>query len=216
MMKWGIIGCLGVAFVVTTAGAKAASAADDDASPPGWFGDFHPEVAGRLTLGPLGDSPGPTPLVGGGAGIRGGLSYGGLYGGLTYMDYFTNSGCTDGGAQSCGSTHGSSFGVEAGYGITFFRMLLARAELGLGNYRLDNKGSITTCDFACTTSTTTTTSSSSNTPYLQPGILLALQLGPVLVGADASVFFMPSAPFATPIGGPFAAFMVGAQLGVRL
>jgi hypothetical protein len=164
-----------------------------------------------MAYGPLSGGPGAFPLAGGGAGARGGLSYRGIYAGLTYMDYFTNSACLDsGGPESCGSTHGQSFGLEGGYGHTFFGVLTLRGQMGVGDYLTTSTGTFISGD-----GTSTTTHSSSNALYLQPGALLEAALGPVLVGADASLLYMPRPPLSYD-GGAFAAFIFGVQLGVRL
>jgi hypothetical protein len=67
---------------------------------------------------------------------------------------------------------------------------------------------------------TTTSHATSNNVYIQPGVLAAAMLGPVLIGLDADFVFMPAArgagwPPSTP-SGIYAALMLGGQLGVRL
>ena len=210
-MAWRLVGGMGVA-AAALAGAPAAHAAESaDGSPPGPFGELHAEVAGRVAYGPFSGGSGAFPLAGGGAGARGGLSYRGVYAGLTYMDYFTNGGCLDIGApESCGSTHGQSFGLEGGYGHTFLGVLTLRGQMGVGDYLTTSAGT-----FVSGLAPPTTTHSSANAIYLQPGALLEVALGPVLVGADASVFYMPRPPL-TNDGGAFAAFIFGLQLGVRM
>jgi hypothetical protein len=49
-----------------------------------------------------------------------------------------------------------------------------------------------------------------------PSVLVEAALGPVLVGLDANYFHLPSDGAPSPIRSTFAAFMAGAQLGVRL
>jgi hypothetical protein len=197
-----------------------ARAAEDDGSVPGWLGSYHPELAARMTFALGSEVPGNFPLTGGGFGVRGGLSYRGFYGGLTYMDYFTDGGCLSGGFNdSCWSTHGLSFGAEAGYGHTFFRVLTLRAILGVGDYATLTTATDSGCTFNSSSATAapppTCTSSSSNssthTLYLQPEGLVEVSLGPVILGVDGSVFTMPGSS-----QGAFAAFMMGVQAGARL
>ena len=190
-------------------------AAEEDGSAPGWLGAYHPELAARMTFALGSEVPGSFPLTGGGFGVRGGLSYRGFYAGLTYMDYLTNSECLDTGSNTpCFSTHGLSFGAEAGYGHTFFRVLTLRGIVGAGDYANLNTASDYVCnDITNQASTCMTTSSNSakHSFYVQPEGLVEVSLGPVILGVDASVFAMPGSPT-----GPFAAFMMGIQAGARL
>jgi hypothetical protein len=200
--------------------APAAHAAEDDGSVPGWLGAYHPELAGRLTFAAGSETPGPFPLTGGGGGVRGGLSYHGFYGGLTYMDYMTDGGCDSiFGTNACGSTHGLSFGVEGGYGHTFFGVLTLRAILGVGDYATLSTSTNTDCAYTAAspstaqapTCLTSSSNSSTHTLYLQPEGLVEVSLGPAILGVDGSVFTMPGGD-----RGPFAVFMMGVQAGVRL
>jgi hypothetical protein len=214
-MRWATVGC-GCGAVL--AFASIAQAADADGSSVGWLGAFHPEAAARLTYGPLSSMASAFPLASGGIGARVGLSYLGLYGGLSYMDYFSEGSCLDSTGLSCGSTHGRSFGLEGGYSRIYFRMLMVRAQLGIGDYLMTSEStSMAVCpDIACSTAMTVSSQSSTNSIYLQPEILLALTLGPVLLGPDASLFYMPNPAIWDGTGRSFAAFMLGLQLGIRL
>ncbi len=216
-MKRAILGSVVAAWI---AAAPSAHAAEGDGSVAGPLGAFHPEVAARMTFGtPLGspyNGP-PGPLTGLGYGVRGGLSYYGVYGGLAYTDFLTEGDCIDGSVESCGTTHGRSFGFEGGYGRTFLRILTIRGQLGIGNYWTISDGTTTTCAGVDGPCTLVSSHGSSNTLYLQPEALVEVSLGPVLVGVDASLSYMPnvSSSAETP-SWAFAAFMFGAQAGVRL
>ncbi|HEX4448955.1 MAG TPA: hypothetical protein VH044_19575 [Polyangiaceae bacterium] len=109
-----------------------------------------------------------------------------------------------------GPTYGRSFGVEGGYGHTFFRVLTLRGLMGVGDYLTIDTGSVIDSG-----TTTTTSRSSNNAVYLQPGALIAVALGPVLLGADANVFYMPTTPISNDHAA-FGAFIFGFQAGVRL
>ena len=214
-MRWATVGC-GCAAVL--AFASIAQAVDVDGSSAGWLGAFHPEAAARMTYGPFSRMASAFPLASGGIGVRVGLSYLGVYGGLSYMDYFSEGSCLDSTGLSCGSSHGRSFGLEGGYSRTFFRMVMVRVQFGIGDYLMTSEStSMAACaDIACSTPLTMSSQSSTNSIYLQPEILLALTLGPVLVGPDASLFYMPTPAVWDGTGRSFAAFMMGLQLGIRV
>jgi hypothetical protein len=214
-MRRATVGC-GCAAVL--AWASIAQAVDVDGSAAGWLGAFHPEAAARITYGPLSSMASAFPLAGGGIGARVGLSYLGLYGGLSYTDYFSEGSCLDSTGLSCGSTHGRSFGLEGGYSRTFFRMWMVRAQFGIGDYLMTSEStSMAACpDVACSTTMTISSQSSTNSIYFQPEILFALTLGPVLLGPDASLFYIPSPAIWDGTGRPFVACMMGLQLGIRL
>jgi len=205
--------CTAVLFALFLA-SPITRAAEEDGSSPGWLGAVHPELAGRMTFALGSEVPGSFPLTGGGFGARGGLSYRGFYGGLTYMDYLTDSECLDTGSNTpCFSSHGLSFGAEAGYGHTFFRVLTLRGIVGVGDYAILN----TATDYSCSditnpaSCTTTSSNGSKHSFYVQPEGLIEVSLGPVILGVDGSVFAMPGSPT-----GPFAPFMMGIQAGARL
>ena len=117
----------------------------------------------------------------------------------------------------CGSNNGMSLGAEVGYGRTFFERVIARGLVGVGDYIATSDSWYQTCTAAFSSCTTTTSHHTSHNIYLQPGILVAITLGPVLVGADASFLYVPSgAPPGGSTSSPFAALMLGVQLGARL
>jgi hypothetical protein len=200
----------------------SARASEGDGSSPGVFSPIHLEAAGLVALSgtelssPRYGWPGPGP--GGGVGARAGASYLGIYGGLTYMDYLSEGSCTDSTSSSCGSAHGFSYGVEGGYGRMFAQRLIVRAQLGIGDHAVNVEGTTDTCqgNGLSASCSTTTSHSSTHFLYLEPALMIALIFGPVLVGIDGSIFFMPQVD-ALGIGAtPFTQFRVGAQLGVRL
>jgi hypothetical protein len=204
-----------VALWLLTSNAEA-SDADGDSS--GLLAPVHLEVAGRVVVsGTQLASPtygAPGPLTGGGAGGRAGASYRGLYGGLTYMDYLSEGGCTDSSIGGCGSTHGFSYGIEGGYGHTFAKVLVLRAVLGVGDYATTFEGTTTVCQTPLTCNSTTS-SGSTHSVYLEPQAMIALSLGYVLVGVDAGVFYLPHVD--QPVqSSMFASYRIGFQLGVRL
>jgi hypothetical protein len=158
----------------------------------------------------------PGPGSGGGVGARAGASYLGIYGGLTYMDYLTEGSCAEGTSSSCGTSHGFSYGVEGGYGRMFAQRLIVRAQLGLGEHVVNVEGTTFICQGSASSCSTTTSHSSTHFLYLEPALLIALSLGPLLVGIDGSVFFMPKVDDPAIGSTTFTQFRVGAQLGVRL
>jgi hypothetical protein len=99
-----------------------------------------------------------------------------------------------------------------GYGRTYFQLLTIRGLLGVGDYA----GS---AELTCTSApcTGTTSHPSSHNLYLEPGVLFAITLGPVLIGADSGILYLPSStrPGST-ASSAFAALMFGLQLGMRL
>ena len=219
-MKWGALGFVVMSALISW--PTSARALEGDGSPPGLFGPIHIEAAGLVALSGTGLSsprygwPGPGP--GGGIGARAGASYLGIYGGLTYVDYFSEGDCLDSTRSSCGTSHGFSYGIEGGYGRMFAQRLIARAQLGIGDHLVNIEDTTFTCQgngpsASCSTSTS---HSSTHFVYLEPALMIAMTFGPVLAGIDASVFFMPHVDDPSMGSTTFTQFRVGAQLGVRL
>jgi hypothetical protein len=148
--------------------------------------------------------------------VRAGASYLGIYGGLTYMDYFSEGGCIDGTTSSCGSSHGLSYGIEGGYGRVFARRVILRAQLGVGDRVNEVEAITTTCPGNGAPCSTNDSHSSTHFLYLEPALMIALSLGPFLAGIDASVFFMPRVDDPSLGSTTFTQLRLGAQLGVRL
>jgi hypothetical protein len=63
---------------------------------------------------------------------------------------------------------------------------------------------------------TTTSHTSRGDLYLAPAVFVGVMLGPVLVGADATLVYMPTAGAPDSFSATFAALSLGGQLGVRL
>ena len=202
---------------LTTSGVQAAEV---DGTEPATFGSLHPEVAGRFmanafTLTPADRAP---PLVGGGPGVRAGVSVLGIYAGLSFIDFLSESSCVDSFPGSCESTHAASYGLELGYGHTFFGRLLVRGLLGIGDRIVTSDGTSETCSGTapCTMPVTTTSHASRGDLYLAPAVLVGVMLGPVLVGADATLVYMPTAGAPDSFSAAFASLSLGGQLGLRL
>jgi hypothetical protein len=174
-------------------------------------------------LNPI-DDPGDGIGGGGGFGVQGGVSYRGLYGGLSYVNFF--GGQAKGfaaGPNFSGSDSGASYGIELGYGHTYFKALTLRGLLGAGEYLVTEDGWVTTCPSPdCTQLTMSPIHALRDYFYFAPGALAQIALGPVTIGLDANLFYLPNAgpPGAFPDSphrsAPFFSFMGGAQLGVRL
>jgi hypothetical protein len=214
-MRWGVVAFLAA---TTALAARNAGAAEGDGSPPGPLGAIHPEIAGRVMYGTALTATIPGPMAGGGFGVRGGVSYLGVYGGLSYMDFLSEGGCLDSYPGSCGSVHAATYGAELGYGRTFFGFLTLRGEVGIGDYVLVTDGTSSMCTNGppCTMWTTTQSHATGHNFYVAPAALVEAALGPVLVGLDATYFYFPSDGAPYPERSAFAAFMGGVQLGVRL
>jgi hypothetical protein len=214
-MKWVAIAIVGVSVIVATPKLRAA---EGDGSSPGPLGAVHVEAAARVMGGPeiapqQFSAAGP---LSGGVGARAGASYRGFYGGLS-STYFPGNGssCVVSLPASCRSDHGVSLGTEVGYGRTYFQLLTIRGLLGVGDYA----GSADLTEFTCTSAPCTgaTSHPSSHNLYLEPGVLLAITLGPVLIGADSGVLYLPSyTRSGSTASSSFAALMFGLQLGMRL
>jgi hypothetical protein len=64
--------------------------------------------------------------------------------------------------------------------------------------------------------TSTTSHASRGDLYLAPAVLVGVTLGPVLVGADATLVYMPTAGAPDSSSAAFASLSLGGQLGLRL
>jgi hypothetical protein len=224
-MNWGALGGLAVVFMVVAPNAHAGEV-DSDGSARGLLNAVHPEAAGRFMVGTALTAPDTTPgpgIAAGGAGVRAGVSYLGFYAGLSFVDFFSESSGLGSYPGSYRSDAGASYGLEVGYGHTFFRRLTLRGLLGAGDYAVTAEGAYGTCSGApsCAMITTTYWHASRDNFYLAPGALLEVALGPVLIGVDANLIYIPSAEGAYagaanvhPV--TFASITGGAQLGVRL
>jgi len=134
----------------------------------------------------------PNPL-GLGVGGRAGVSFRGLYGGLSLMYYL--GGSTNFADGTTLSTHALMYGVEGGYGFNM-PLVTVRPQLGIGNFSL-----AAACSAGC---------GSSSNLYLEPGVTALLTFGQIFLGADANLLFVPNLDQAQ------VAFTVHGQLGVKL
>lgn len=207
-----------VAFSLATFAASHALAAENDDASRRPFGAVHPEVAATVMASPSlpafqYGAPGP---VSGGWGLRAGASVGAFYGGLSFVDFPGEMTCLASFPGGCGSSHGTSWGAEVGYGATFVRWLLIRAMLGAGDYVTTNDGWTAICAADGSGCTKTTFHDSSQNLYLRPGMLVAAMLGPVLIGADVSYLYMPAATRpGSMASSSFGELVLGGQLGAR-
>jgi len=214
-MKWVLVGALAAIALLT---APSARAVEGDGSSPGLLGALHPEITGRMMTGTVvpATAPAPGPLAGLGVGGRAGVSYLGLYGGISLMDFLSAGSCIDSPSGSCGSEHAATYGAEIGYGRTLFRMLTIRGLLGLGDYELTNHTTEPPCNSSPCYPISPQSQGARANFYLAPAALVEVALGPVLAGLDATLFYMPSAAAPGAPAATFTTFMGGVQLGVRL
>jgi hypothetical protein len=201
-----------VAFVPQVARASD----DDDGSKPGLFGSLHPEIAGRAQ-GSVTNPYWAPPLMGGGPGVRAGVSFPGVYAGLSYTNYLSESSCLASYPGSCGSMSAASYGIEVGYGHAFGRFLL-RGLLGVGDRVVTTDGTDWMCSGMppCSVVTSQSHHATENYLYFAPALLAAVVLGPVLAGADATLMYLPAAGAPAAPSASYVSLMLGAQLGVRL
>jgi hypothetical protein len=172
------------------------------------LGPLDLEVAAKAGFG---TKPGDQPLnpLKLGLGARAGVTFLGLYGGLSIIDYFGES-SSDGTI----SDHALMYGAEAGYGTKLLDVLTLRAQLGVGNFAetVDLKpGAIV----AGSGVVTAAASATSNSIYLEPALLGMITVGSFLIGADAGVLVLPSRAVGDGKTELDAAFTVHAQLGVK-
>jgi hypothetical protein len=133
---------------------------------------------------------GPNPL-GFGVGARGGVSFLGIYGGISIIYYFGSSdnvsvpgipGITPGESVSV-SRHTLMYGIEAGYGFTLVDVLTIRPQIGIGNASLG--GSVSGSGIV----NTNASAGNESSLYIEPGITGLVSLGSWYVGADANLLF---------------------------
>jgi hypothetical protein len=125
----------------------------------------------------------PNPL-GFGIGGRAGVSFLGLYGGVSVAYYFGESNTLFPGTSLTTSTHSLLYGFEGGYGVQLVDVLTLRAQVGIGNFTntIDVSGAGQSY------------SQSNSNLYLEPGVtvLVALPLSGLFVGVDGNVLVLPS------------------------
>jgi hypothetical protein len=143
-----------------------------------------------------------------GAGVRAGASLKGFYGGLAAMYY---AGSSDDVLATNGllpyASHESLtsvlYGIEAGYDVRVAFVTL-RPQLGVGNCTLSESGFLEQNGLPSVSS-----SKSTSSVYLEPGVTGLLSFGPLIVGADANVLFLPR------LSGSQPAFTAHGQVGIK-
>jgi hypothetical protein len=149
------------------------------------------EVAARGGYGTSPFANDPVNALGGGVGLRAGISVFNVYLGATGIYYF-------GGRVTLPVAFSDTsvlLGGELGYNIKV-SILTLRPQVGLGNYavRVDVGGASTL----------------NNNWYLEPGVAGLVKIGSLwLVGADANVLVLPGMPANQ------AAFTVHGQVGIQ-
>ena len=166
------------------------------------------DAVGRASVPPGGLPPNPLGL---GLGVRGGVSVFGVYGGLSFVDYF---------GADVGGGHAVLFGAEAGYGIEPLKQFMLRAQLGVGGF----SGTYVPPPVTLPPTTTGSVGQTVAVPpisgsgvYLQPGVLAMFSFGLLTIGTDLSLLLVPSkenlaARSAAPDD---TAWTVGLQVGLR-
>lgn len=173
------------------------------------------EAGGRFGYGTNPNSDVPNPLAVG-FGARGGVEvFQKLYVGGNVMYYFGSTADTPLGATPSNistSTHTLLIGLEAGYSL-HISALIIRPQLGFGDASLTSFA-----NFNGTSNNPGTTvgnfSVTNQRFYLEPGLVGLVTLGPIYVGADVNLLFIPDAEPST--GDAYSSFAFGAQLGIRL
>jgi hypothetical protein len=153
----------------------------------------------------------PNPL-GGGAGARAGVSFLGFYAGVSGVYYFGESGKLKeeyaNGEILSGSVSVQSFlcGGELGYGITISRLLVLRAQLGLGDDIIFASGAESESDRYTNSIFLLPVSGTTQYLYLEPGLTALLEVGKLYAGIDVNALILPSGPsMSPPTGGSWSA-----------
>ena len=150
--------------------------------------DIEIAARGGFATNPSSDDFSATPY-GGGIGGRVGVSFSGLYLGLSGMYYFGASGQVQNSFTSITAPlHTAMEGFELGYTLPLPFVKL-RPQIGLGN------STITIGPFSSqATSSGDGPSQSSSNLYVEPGLVLLIPLGTYFfVGADVNAIILPSA-----------------------
>jgi hypothetical protein len=138
--------------------------------------------------------------LGFGAGVRGGVSFFGIYAGLSFMYYAGASesetlptGTGTSGSLSV-STSAILYGIDLGYSFKLPMFITIRPQVGFGN--------------ATAMVSVNNVSSSNNNSYVEPGVLLQARFGTFIAGVDANALFFPGQNDSQ------AAFTIHGQLGL--
>jgi hypothetical protein len=164
-------------------------------------GPIDVEVAARLDYGFSGAAYGP------GVGVRAGVSFAGFYAGMSFVDYAARPTALDNGPIT-------TIGAEVGYGIKIASITI-RPLVGVGYWN----ESLTPCE-SYTGVSVSTLNCAISSPYLQPGLLVAVSVWHVLVGLDADALLpigvsTATPDFCPPVDSSPNAFLIGGQVGAR-
>jgi hypothetical protein len=150
------------------------------------FGPIGVEVAAEAGGG-TNPFSGLNPL-GLGLGVRGGVTFAGLYGGLALSGYSGSSryvppqgGGFDlvSGSPLPGERVSESavmYGLEGGYGRTLFDGVTLRLQLGVGDFQVNTSGAV---------------SGRTSNLYVEPGLIGLVSFGALFVGGDVRVLVLP-------------------------
>jgi hypothetical protein len=195
------------------------------------LGPVDVEVGAKVGAGsnPVGGGL-PNPL-GVGVGGRAGISVSGLYAGVSAIDYLGTSGRLDlvqgtDFEQGPLSPHSFLFGVELGYGLRLARVLVLRAQVGLGDDVLGMGGGVAVGSLLDNIISVARPVPDRGYLYLEPGVTALFEVGWFFAGVDVNALVLPWGPSVTPPGAgsttPFlsahkldGAATVHGQLGVR-
>jgi hypothetical protein len=158
------------------------------------------EAAAKIGAGTNPFSNFVNPL-GFGLGARGGVGFGGLYGGISLVYYIGSSGAPSGCGGTC-SANAFLYGLEGGYGGKLFNLFTLRGQLGIGNFQMGEGGTLG--------------GRSASNLYLEPAAVALMSFGIILAGIDAGVLILPGVN--DPINGPSswdAAFTIHLQGGIK-
>lgn len=127
----------------------------------------------------------PNP-IGFGIGARGGISFFGLYAGVSGMYYLGSSASAAvDGVTAKSSIHTAVYGGEFGYNIKLIPLLTIRPQIGIGNAEFSESVSV---------GGVSQSAPSTGYLYLEPGVVALISLGILYVGADVNALLLPSGP----------------------
>lgn len=197
-------------LAVSFASVAAAVAAFTVTTPAHALGPIDLEIAGRVGYASNPSSTDfPVNPYGFGFGGRAGVSFFGIYGGVSGMYYLGGSTTVDG---VSGSYHTGMYGLEAGYALPI-PVVKIRPQIGVGN--------------SIITGSADGFSASTSNLYLEPGVLVFIPIGLLFVGADINALILPSVTTgSSSVSGPtgssssststtYASLSFHAQVGVR-
>jgi hypothetical protein len=137
-----------------------------------------------------------------------------FYGGLSVLHSYGGTGsvaCVGPVFNVCSQTavaiavDSTRYGVEAGYDIHPIAHVTLRPQLGVGNVSFYERSSVE----IVVNGSLVSLDGSANDLYLEPGLTAMVFLGPLLLGADASLLWLPG------LAGSTAAFSAHGQAGIH-